>query len=428
MFATATYFAWACGGRNAANPSAPGEEDAGSEGAGGPVPDASVLPGADASLDASFDSTAKDSGPADSTVADAVAAVDAASTDSPAEDVGGGDATSASGDGAVQNDAAPCTECGAVCVDTSTDPNNCGACAQSCATLAAGATCQGGVCMAQLATAPGALVALAMDATNVYWAGGSPPSGGIWSVPLDGGTPVQLAATTSLTGLALGATNLYWTDDETQTVDSVPIGGGAVTTLASGLASPAGIVTDATSAYWLEGEAILTMPLAGGSPTTLATVGLEPSTLAVGAGAVFYAQGTDASGIGIIPLDGGAWTSVGDAYANAVVVDQTTVFLFGQYTGDYIVATVPVGGGPETPIAETFLDTPIAGDQTNFYWGNTWAGGIWRLPKDGGAPAIVAPQQPDPGFVAAYGGVVAWAEYTQLDGGYDWEILMARVK
>lgn len=73
--------------------------------------------------------------------------------------------------------------------------------------------------------------------------------------------------------MAVDATGVYWTDLEGR-VQSVPLAGGAVATLAQGQLRPWGIALDASYVYWSnnQGRAILRAPKDGtGSPTLVAT-------------------------------------------------------------------------------------------------------------------------------------------------------------
>jgi DNA-binding beta-propeller fold protein YncE len=72
--------------------------------------------------------------------------------------------------------------------------------------------------------------------------------------PLDGGASVTLAALEPLqVWIACDGTNVYFTDVSHGTVAKVAVGGGAVTTLASGQTSPRDIAVDVTSVYWVTG-------------------------------------------------------------------------------------------------------------------------------------------------------------------------------
>jgi hypothetical protein len=70
-------------------------------------------------------------------------------------------------------------------------------------------------------------------------------------VPLGGGTPVMLALTTefNVRDIAVDATNVYWAGY--RTIGKAPVGGGAITTVATAQAGAMYIAVDATNIYWV---------------------------------------------------------------------------------------------------------------------------------------------------------------------------------
>ncbi|HEX3344858.1 MAG TPA: hypothetical protein VHS09_09815 [Polyangiaceae bacterium] len=155
---------------------------------------------------------------------------------------------------------------------------------------------------------------IAVDASSVYFYS---TQQGIQSVPLSGGpttSPTQLlqidsAHGDSLYGLAASGGRIYWSDGLLQngTVQSLPTGGGAPTTLVS--ASPTDVVgdiaVDGVSVYWIGAHCtsalassctgkLTRVPAAGGPPTVVASgwpSGDALGVLAVDATSVYFTAG-----------------------------------------------------------------------------------------------------------------------------------------
>jgi hypothetical protein len=137
------------------------------------------------------------------------------------------------------------------------------------------------------------VMGLAADTASVYWI----ESGSVKRVSLDGGDVTVLASGQSgAIGLSVDAANVYFTIDDAQvgtcglcppppplkdtdsTIYSVPIGGGTVSTVATGY-TIASVASDGTNLYWLDTHAqtLSTVGVRGGSPTVLAAN--EPGAL-----------------------------------------------------------------------------------------------------------------------------------------------------
>jgi hypothetical protein len=129
---------------------------------------------------------------------------------------------------------------------------------------------------------------IAVDATSVFFASGGSGVilGVVTSVPLAGGATTTLVDAGHPFGLAVDGTSVYWADASLHAVMSTPLGGGAITALASGQNTPVWVAVDATSVYWtdalpLSSGSVVKVPIGGGSPTTLVTGQSSPCGLAV---------------------------------------------------------------------------------------------------------------------------------------------------
>jgi hypothetical protein len=141
---------------------------------------------------------------------------------------------------------------------------------------------------------------LALDASNVYFVENNSAGhgAGAFRVAKTGGTPFYLG-TGNLTGgiaLDLTDTHLYITNGDGAfgslgSVFKLPVGGGASTSFASGQNQPVGIALDSTRAYWSDeyAGAVMSAQLSGGAPVTLAS-GSCTTNVAVDASCVYWTE------------------------------------------------------------------------------------------------------------------------------------------
>ena len=104
---------------------------------------------------------------------------------------------------------------------------------------------------------------IAVDGTNVYFANSSTLFGTkFWKVPRGGGTPVMVALSPDFSAyeIAVDATDIYWAGYNK--IGKAPIGGGSVTTFATGQQGAMSIAVDATNVYWLNTDGGALMKLA----------------------------------------------------------------------------------------------------------------------------------------------------------------------
>lgn len=115
---------------------------------------------------------------------------------------------------------------------------------------------------------------IVQDGSSLYWLNAYGPEGGsqtsVFSVPLTGGAPTRLAVSAGgsdtsgpFAGIAVDDARVYWTSQTSVGYDSdgflmsVPIAGGAVTTLVAGDMGGSGIAVDATSVYWTSSNSVM---------------------------------------------------------------------------------------------------------------------------------------------------------------------------
>jgi hypothetical protein len=296
-------------------------------------------------------------------------------------------------------------------VHIAADDANCAVCGRTCG----GAVCQASLCIAAVLADAEQPMAIAVDATNVYWTefwsaavmtvpltGGTPATlaprqldyayeGGFrgdmavdatsvyWNtltevlkVPLAGGTPVVIGAVQDdMTGMVIDSTHVYWIGNQVGhgVVMKAPLGGGDWTTLASDIGIPGSLAVDATSVYFADGRKLMKVGLAGGTPETL-TTGLDyASRLAVDASRVYWTDGPGGT-VKAVPLAGGTPQAVVSNEPPPVDLAGDAASLY--WATDRSVMTIPLGGGQSLTVASwlPFWVRPgrIAVDATSVYF------------------------------------------------------------
>jgi sugar lactone lactonase YvrE len=142
--------------------------------------------------------------------------------------------------------------------------------------------------------------AIALDAQSVYWVASGSPTGAGGSVvkaPRGGGASTTLASgVRNPRGIAVSGEHVYFTSygggATGPAVVRVPIAGGPQEVIASGQLKPLAVAVDASRVYWVNehaGGALFAAPLAGGAPTPLATGLAAPHAIALDDVSVYVA-------------------------------------------------------------------------------------------------------------------------------------------
>ncbi len=201
---------------------------------------------------------------------------------------------------------------------------------------------------------------VAVDAKNVYWvSSGGTGAGTLIQSALVGKAAASLVGTTLATydtpgGLAVNATNLFFASSSNSVgggaVFQVPIGGGTPQVVwATTTGRPQDVALDSNSVYWVDQEAgilystPLAMTLSGAAPKVLSTDFTNPVHLAVDSTNVYVADdgtGSSAGSIFRVPIGGGAPTALASGLEAPldVAVDSSTLVYFSTLTS---IASVP---------------------------------------------------------------------------------------
>ncbi len=198
---------------------------------------------------------------------------------------------------------------------------------------------------------------------SVFFAGGS----FVGSVAKDGGTPNVLLSNQEAAGnVALRDYNLFWTSADFTSaqggmINVMPMGGGTVTQVVTGLQSPSAAAIDANNFYWAD--------LGAG---TVSQIGLDGSQQIVLA--------SEQSGLANVAVDA----------KNVYWTNFSGVLNKKPNLGDGTVNAAPIGGGDITVLAKGYSVTGMAVDGQSAFWFDMTQGTLNEVPVTGGKTVVLA--------------------------------------
>jgi hypothetical protein len=219
--------------------------------------------------------------------------------------------------------------------------------------------------------------------------------------------------------------------------------GQCVYTLATTTSTPGPVAVDANSIYfplrdnaqcstqvqcgfnaWLCNHALAKVPIAGGAVTTLATGLTYPNSVATDGTSVFVTHGSGCGYVTKVAVGGGAAQNLTAfvGFTQSVAVNGGNVFFLeiGPYSNNPgYVASVPSAGGATTTLASGPRNLAwLAVDSSSVYWTATdyntnngiGTGTLSKVPQGGGGMTTLVGGMNYPGFVSTDGTNLFWTD------------------
>jgi hypothetical protein len=305
------------------------------------------------------------------------------------------------------------TVCGSTCTDMTMDAKNCGACGHDCQ----GGLCTAGVCqditLASSQVSPGPL---ATDGTNVYF--GTTDS--VKTVPVGGGSTAVIAASlTSATSpwyLAIDSTNVYWGSANGANILTCLKSAVSCTpsVVVSGVGGRLqGLAVDGSNVYWTLGNPGSGKPMVQQcsktsctTPTVLTNMSgsgyVEATGIAVDGSNVYWAHddGTNFD-INVCAIGGCSLSPtvlISNQPASWVAVDGTNVYWLGSAVGQCDKSNPSKCNSTMKTLASGQTGaTGLAVDGTSVFWSNSGGSGDIRSCKIGGCGGTPTVRASGPG-------------------------------
>jgi hypothetical protein len=233
-------------------------------------------------------------------------------------------------------------------------------------------TCEMGECAVTLASGLSLPYAIALDSQYVYFSQDNGGAGSLAAVPIGGGGVATIASgLPEPSSIEVVGPTLYWINGGTGSLNSIPIGGGMTSTLYSTTSLISELATDQKNIYWTLQDTqtpsagmIMKVSLSGGVVSTIATGQTYPEAVTTSGGNFFW---TETSGNVVELTSGGTLSTLASSqFGYAIAVDDVNVYWSDGVSN---VLQVPIGGGSTTTLVSNLTNPGgLVLDDGNLYF------------------------------------------------------------
>jgi hypothetical protein len=282
-----------------------------------------------------------------------------------------------------------------------TDPRHCGACGHDCEKGA----CEAGRCAPYMIAAAARPEGLFVDGSGVYWTSALPAgSGGVFRADLVGDAQVPLATAEDMPRhVAVIESGAYWSNSGDGQIRHAPSDGSAPpdTFDASG-GSPLGLSASGTVVAWANASSgqILIRNVGDAAATPLPTAEVAPQYVMLDGATIFWttcgASCTPGS-TGQLRKSSNVLVTLIEKSAPGMITQDATSLYFTDHTPQGSVISLDKNGGAPVVLASQ-QPGPIgvAVDATHAYWTCEGDGSVRRRPLAGGETETIASGQQKP--------------------------------
>lgn len=228
------------------------------------------------------------------------------------------------------------------------------------------------------------------------------------------------------------ATHLYWACDPGVTIRRMPLAGGPIETVYTGVGWTMGLAVDNGFVYIADSDRLVRVPAGGGAPVTLVSTGV--GSVDVDDGWVYYQTAhNDTPSMMRVPVNGGASHFVVRVHSQTdhglLVADGGAVY----YIDSYAIMRVDVQTKQVSELVNNLLPTDIAVDDRFVYFvtcttSQTAPGCFgttaYRVPRGGGAIEALGAGQPYGSGISVVDDSLQWGSHViSLSGGAERTLL-----